>query len=53
MGSQARSLLRSIKKMERSGDFVYRLVSAHLDRGMWWRHPTEEEFFDEEIEHAE
>jgi hypothetical protein len=46
MGSQARSILRSIRKKERSGAIDYRLVSAHLDCGMWWRYPNEEESFD-------
>lgn len=53
MGSQARSILRSIKKNERSGAVDYRLVGAHLDCGMWYRYPNEEEFFDEEIDLAE
>lgn len=53
MGSQARSLLRSIRKKERSGAVDYRLVTAHLDCGMWWRYPNEEESFDEEIESAD
>jgi len=43
MGSQARSILRSIRQKER---LDYRLVSAHLDCGMWWRYPNEEENFD-------
>ena len=42
-------MLRSIKKKEGSGELDYRLVTAHLDCGMWWRYPNEEESFDEEI----
>lgn len=52
MGSQARSILRSIRKKDRSA-LDYRLVSAHLDCGMWWRYPNEEEDFDQVIELAE
>lgn len=53
MGSQARSILRSLRRKERSGAADYRLVTAHLDCGMWWRYPNEEESFDEEIALAE
>ena len=27
----------------------YKLVTAHLNCGMWWRYPNEEESFNEEI----
>jgi hypothetical protein len=51
MGSQARSILRSIIKQNKTGGQIdYRLVTAHLDCGMWWRYPNEEESFNEIIE---
>ena len=31
------------------GQIDYRLVTAHLDCGMWWRYPNEEESFNEII----
>ena len=31
------------------GQIDYRLVTAHLDCGMWWRYPNEEECFNEII----
>jgi hypothetical protein len=43
-GTQARSILRSIKKQQRSQVIDHTLVMAHLDCGMWGR-PFEEEYF--------
>jgi hypothetical protein len=53
MGSTARSILRSIKLKDRSGAIDYRLVTAHLDSGMWWRYPNDGPFFNKEIDLAE
>lgn len=49
MGSQARSILRDVMKEIRGNYIDYRLVTAHLGCGMWWRYPNEEELFNEKI----
>ena len=42
MGSIARAVLKSIRFKKRAGELDHRLVTAHLDIGMWWRYTDEE-----------
>lgn len=49
MGSYARSILRDVIKEIRGNYIDYRLVTAHLGCGMWWRYPNVEELFNKEI----
>jgi len=42
MGSIARAVLQSIRAKKRGGEVDHRLVTAHLDVGMWWRYTDEE-----------
>jgi hypothetical protein len=42
MGSIARAVLKSIRAKKRAGELDHRLVTAHLDIGMWWRYTDEE-----------
>jgi len=42
MGSIARGVLKSIRFKKRAGELDHRLVTAHLDIGMWWRYTDED-----------
>jgi hypothetical protein len=52
MGSIARAVLKNIRAKKRAGEIDHRLVTAHLDIGMWWRY-TDEEYHLTISDHAE
>lgn len=53
MGSIARAVLESIKEKYRGGEIERKLVTAHLNCGMWWRHPNDEYIQDQSIKLVE